>query len=136
MKKNIIFLSLLSINFYCLAQPDVNLVFHVGFGANGHYEIGGTIENNSEEVTYSAITYITIDNKCNPSDANIANLGKIKPRGSLDFRIPIEGVLSSYRILSINSWNAIGIPVSSGDKTFEMINKRNDEFIKKCNLNK
>lgn len=132
--KNILFLILpFFINSSCIAQSDVFLVFHIGIGANGNFEIGGTVENNStEDFIYSAITYITIDKKCNPSEALVANLGKIKSRDSLSFRIPIEGTLSSYRILNISSWNSMGIPVSSEDKTVEIINKRNEEFIAKC----
>lgn len=132
--KSILFLILLFfIDFACVAQSDVNLVFHIGIGANGNFEIGGTVENNSaEEFIYSAITYITIDKKCNPSEAHVANLGKIKSRDSLNFRIPIKGTLSSYRILNISSWNSIGIPVRTEDKTVEMINKRNEGFIAKC----
>lgn len=135
MKKTLLLTSLFFINFSSVAQSDVNLVFHIGIGANGNFEIGGTVENNSaEEFIHSAITYITIDKKCNPSEAYVANLGKIKSRDSLSFRIPVEGTLSSYRILNISSWNRFGIPVSTEDKTVEIINKRNDDFIAKCSL--
>ena len=58
---------LLTTSFTCFAQSDVNLAFHMGLGANGHYEIGGTMENNSSEtLPHSAVTYITIDNNCMP----------------------------------------------------------------------
>lgn len=58
-------LTLLIISLPGISSSDINLKFHMGLGANGHYEIGGTMENNtSETLPYSALTYITIDNSC------------------------------------------------------------------------
>ena len=52
----------LIISYSCFAKSTVNLLFHVGLGANGRYEIGGTIENDSpDELLNSAITYIIIN---------------------------------------------------------------------------
>ena len=124
-----------AVSLTCFAQPDINLAFHMGLGANGHYEIGGTMENNSSEtLPYSAVTYITIDKNCVPSDAKIANLGPLKANGSLEFRIPVEGVLSSYRILSVSVWNDMGVPVDVDDKTAEVIKSRDAEFMNSCKL--
>lgn len=133
MLSKLVAIFLFTLNFPCFAESSLNLLFHIGLGANGNYEIGGTIENNSpDQALHSAITYITIDHKCNPSDAKVANLGVIKPQNTLDFRIPIEGVLSSYRILSITGWNSIGVPVEAKDKTADNIKKRENDFTKSC----
>lgn len=134
MIRKFIVTSLLIISFPCFSKLSLSLLFHIGLGANGHYEIGGTVENStSDESLYSAITYITIDDKCNPSEAKIANTGVIKPQSTLEFRIPLESVLSSYRILSITGWNDMGIPVATEDKTTEVIKKRDKEIMTKCN---
>ncbi|MDU7483975.1 MAG: FxLYD domain-containing protein [Hafnia alvei] len=126
---------MLSIHTPCIAKSDINLAFHMGLGANGHYEIGGTIENNSSEtLPYSAVTYITIDKNCVPSGAKVASLGSIKANGSLEFRIPVEGILSSYRILSISAWNDMGVPIDVDDRTAEIIKNRDAEFMKSCKL--
>ena len=126
---------LLTITFSCLSSPEVNLAFHMGLGANGHYEIGGTMENNSSEtLPYSALTYITIDKNCIPSVAKVVNLGAIKANGKLEFRIPVEGVLSAYRVLSVSAWNDMGIPVDVDDKTAEVIKNRDVEFMNSCRL--
>jgi len=126
---------LLTTSFTCFAQSDVNLAFHMGLGANGHYEIGGTMENNSSEtLPYSALTYITIDKNCIPSVAKVVNLGAIKANGTLEFRIPVEGVLSAYRVLSVSAWNDMGIPVDVDDKTAEVIKNRDAEFMNSCKL--
>lgn len=107
----------------------------MGVGANGHYEIGGTMENNSSEtLPYSALTYITIDKNCIPSVAKVANLGAIKANGKLEFRIPVEGVLSAYRVLSVSAWNDMGVPVNVDDKTAEVIKNRDAEFMNSCRL--
>lgn len=128
------FLILLIVSYSCFASSSINLLFHIGLGANGHYEIGGTVENStSDKSLYSAITYVTIDDKCNPSEAKVANTGAIEPQSVLEFRIPIEGTLSSYRILSITGWNNMGIPVEAEDKTTGIIKKREKEAISKCN---
>lgn len=126
---------LLTTSFTCFAQSDVNLAFHMGLGANGHYEIGGTMENNSSEtLPHSAVTYITIDNNCMPSSAKVVNLGSIKANGTLEFRIPVDGVLSSYRVLSVSAWNDMGVPVDVDDKTAEIIKNRDAEFMNSCKL--
>ncbi|WP_367299975.1 hypothetical protein [Hafnia alvei] len=126
---------MLIINIPCIAKSNINLAFHMGLGANGYYEIGGTMENNSSEtLPYSAVTYITIDKNCVPSDAKIANLGPIKANGSLEFRIPVKGILSSYRILSVSAWNDMGVPVDVDDKTAEVIKSRDAEFMNSCKL--
>lgn len=105
----------------------------MGLGANGTYEIGGTINNDSaENVFNSAITYITIDADCKPGNASVANLGEIKSHSSLEFRIPVEGVLSSYRILSVSAWDAVGIPLKVDDNTAGIIREREAEFKKQC----
>lgn len=107
----------------------------MGVGANGHYEIGGTMENKSSEtLPYSALTYITIDKNCVPSSAKVANLGSIKANGTLEFRIPVDGVLSSYRVLSVSAWNDMGVPVDVDDKTAEVIKNRDAEFMNSCKL--
>lgn len=132
--KSVLLFTFLMISHSCLANSTINLLFHIGLGANGRYEIGGTIQNDSsDELLYSAITYITIDKNCIPSKAKIANLGAINPKSKLEFRIPLEGVLSSYRILSITGWNNMGIPVNAEDKTIEIIKKRDKDVIKNCN---
>lgn len=133
--KGLIKLTLLASNIFSVqAKEDVELVFHMGLGANGHYQIGGVIENHSQDTLLnSAITYITIDDLCHPGKAQIANLGKIDPHDELEFRIPVEGKLSSYRILNISAWDSIGIPKAVNDKTAETIKNREAEYIKKCN---
>ena len=134
-KNKIISFLFMAAHFSCFAQSDVNLAFHMGLGANGHYEIGGTMENNSSKtLPYSAVTYITIDKNCVPSGAKIANLGPIKANGSLEFRIPVKGILSSYRILSVSAWNDMGVPVDVDDKTAEVIKSRDAEFMKSCKI--
>lgn len=136
MKNKIIIALSLIVNASCFAQANVYLSFHMGLGANGHYEIGGTMENKSlEALPHSALTYITIDKNCKPSAAKVANLGPIKANDTLDFRIPVEGVLSSYRILSITAWNSLGVPVGTEDKTIEVIKKRDKNYIKSCKSN-
>lgn len=132
MKKKLLFI-LLVISCSSFAKSTINLLFHIGLGADGRYEIGGTIENDSpDESIYSAITYIIIDKKCVPRDAKIKNLGTINPKSKLDFRIPIEGVLSSYRILNVTGWNNMGIPVDTEDKTAEIIKKRDEDTVNYC----
>ena len=124
---------LLSVSFSCFSASSMNLIFHIGLGANGQYKIGGTVQNDSsDELLYGAITYITIDKKCNPSEAKTANIGVIKPQSTLEFSIPLDGVLSSYRILSITGWNNMGIAVDTEDKTAEIINKRDKEVMTNC----
>lgn len=133
--KKIVFFILLISSYPCLAEPSLSLLFHMGLGANGHYEIGGTMENNSSEtLPYSALTYITIDKNCIPSGAKVANLGPIKANGTLEFRIHVDGVLSSYRVLSVSAWNDMGIPVDVDDKTAEVIKNRDAEFMNSCKL--
>ncbi|WP_279079848.1 hypothetical protein [Hafnia alvei] len=128
-------LTLLIISLPGISSSDINLKFHMGLGANGHYEIGGTMENNtSETLPYSALTYITIDNSCTPSDAKIANLGSIRANGSLEFRIPVDGILSSYRVLSVSVWNDMGVPFDVEDKTAKIIKKRDAEFMNSCKI--
>lgn len=125
---------LLIISCPSFAMSTINLIFHIGLGVNGKYEIGGTIENDSpDELIYSAITYIIVNEKCVPSNARTANIGAINPGDKLDFRIPIDGVLSSYRILSVAGWNSFGIPVDTEDKTVEIIKKRREDIISHCN---
>ena len=134
MRNNVLFI-LLIVSFSCFSKSDVSLEFHMGVGANGHYEIGGTMENNSSEtLPYSALTYITIDKNCIPSVAKVVNLGAIKANGKLEFRIPVEGVLSAYRVLSVSAWNDMGVPVDVDDKTAEVIKNRDAEFMNSCKL--
>lgn len=134
MKNKIILIFLIGVSFFTQAENEAALVFHMGVGANGLYQIGGVIENNSEsEVSNSAITYIIMDEHCTPSDAKVANLGEVKSHGKLDFRIPVEGKLFSYRILSITAWDEIGIPKEVIDKTAEVIKEREEDYKKKCN---
>ena len=122
-------LVLLMITSSCISSSDINLNFHMGLGANGHYEIRGTMENNtSETLSHSALTYIIIDKSCIPSDAKVTNLGSIKANGLFEFRIPIAGDLFSYRILSVSAWNDMGVPVDIEDKTAEVIKKRGIDF--------
>lgn len=135
MKLSFLSALLLTTSFTCFAQSDVNLAFHMGLGANGHYEIGGTMENNSSEtLPHSAVTYITIDKNCVPSSAKVVNLGPIKANGTLEFRVPVDGVLSSYRVLSVSAWNDMGVPVDVDDKTAEVIKNRDAEFMNSCKL--
>lgn len=135
MKKIFIVLITLAASFSCLSQSDVKLAFHMGLGANGHYEIGGTMENNRSEILpHTAVTYITIDKNCIPSSAKVANFGPIKANDVLEFRIPIEGVLSFYRILGVSAWNTVGIPVNIEDKTADIIKSRDVEFMNNCKL--
>ena len=135
MKKIFVILIALAANFSCLAKSDVNLAFHMGLGANGHYEIGGTMKNNSSEILpHTAVTYITIDKNCIPSSAKVANFGPIKANDVLEFRIPIEGKLSFYRILGVSAWNTVGVPVNIEDKTADIIKSRDAEFMNNCKL--
>jgi len=119
--------------FNCFAVDNVNLQFHMGVGANGDYNIGGVIENQSNEDAYgSAITYITINKKCLPGEARTMNLGMIKKGTSMDFKIPVQGILNSYRILNFSAWNDIGIPLPTEDLTFNIIKKRDAEIEEEC----
>lgn len=135
MKKKFVSVIVIAASFSCLAKSDINLAFHMGLGANGHYEIGGTMENNSSDILpHTAVTYITIDKNCIPSSAKVANFGPIKANDVLAFRIPIEGALSFYRILGVSAWNSVGVPINIEDKTADIIKSRDVEFMKNCKL--
>jgi hypothetical protein len=131
----IIFLSLLCQSYIVYGQSVATLNFHMAVGGDGKYRIGGVITNNStESIPYGAITYIIIDEKCNPSHAKVADFGPIKPSSELEFNIPVNGKLSSYRILNVSAWNKYGIPLTVEDKTIDIIKSREHEIFKNCSL--
>lgn len=115
-------------------QSNATLEFHMGLGDGYKYKIGGTIKNNSNmDIPHGAITYITIDDNCNPSNAKVANFGPINPNDYFEFSIPIENKMSSYRILNISGWNKFGIPIEIEDKNEDIIKSRESDWLKKCN---
>lgn len=86
------------------------------------------------DIPNGAITYITIDDNCNPSNAKVANFGPINANTDFEFNIPIDGNMSSYRVLNTSGWSKFGIPIKIEDKTENAIKKRELDTIKKCNL--
>jgi hypothetical protein len=113
----------------------ITLEFHMGLGVEGKYKIGGTIKNSSSmDIPYGAITYITIDDNCNPSNAKVANFGPITANTDFEFNIPINGKMSSYRVLNISGWSKFGIPIKIEDRTENTIKERELDTMKKCNL--
>lgn len=126
-------LILLAVSFSGFSKPAVSMLFNIGLGANGSYEIGGTLKNNNDtEIAHTAITYITIDEQCQPGPAQVANLGPIQKEATLEFRIPVAGKLYSYRILNVASWNVYGIPLETEDQTATIIKARDAKTEKMC----
>lgn len=61
-------------------------------------------------------------------------LSRLNFTWDLEFNIPINGKMSSYRVLNISGWSKFGIPIKIEDRTENTIKERELDTMKKCNL--
>lgn len=116
-----------------IADPEMHLRFHMGMGAEGKFEIGGTIVNTGDESIDSGfISYVTFNQKCVHNKIHTYNLGEIKPSGKLSFRIPVDGKLVGYKIIGFGGVDRYGFPVANKDDTREVLAKRMVDEKKTC----
>ena len=132
-KFNLFILPLMFASHSAIADPEMHLRFHMGMGAEGKFEIGGTVVNTGDESIDSGfINYVTFNQKCVHNKIQTYNLGGIKPSGKLSFRIPVDGKLVGYKIIGFGGVDRYGFPVANKDDTLDVLAKRMESEKKMC----
>lgn len=96
--------------------------------------IGITIDNKvNPEGYHYYITYILLDDKCQPGAPVTAELKGLMANKQSTIHIPVTGSFTYYRIIDFFAYNDMGIPLSVRDNTEGIIMSRDSTFVESCN---
>ncbi|CAG9412956.1 hypothetical protein [Providencia alcalifaciens] len=133
MKKFGLIIFITIFGFSANANNQVELLFHVGVGADEQYRIGGTIQNNTSLVIeHAAITYLILDEKCYPKSAQTATFNQLPQHQAFEFSIPVSGTLYGYKILSFTAYDSMGSEYKAEDTTLKILQEREEDRKNTC----
>ncbi len=137
MKYGLILLNVL-FPLFTWAQGQAHLTFHMGFGANNQFVVGGTIENPGDTpVARGYIVILPVNKRCEPLPFLTQAYGPIPPKGKVEFKIPItETQFEHYRLAGFAAFDDMGFALPAIDETKEIILARQPKEIEECQINR
>lgn len=116
-----------------MAVGELHLLFHMGMGAQGKFQVGGTVQNKGDEpVNMGYIVILPVTETCIPMKPLTGTFGELKPGQKTGFTIPVDGRLSGYRVGSVAAFDDEGFALKVVDETQKIIQAREPEERKKC----
>lgn len=117
----------------CWAAGELHLTFHMGGAAGDTGFVGGNLLNSGDaSVAHGYVVLTLLDTKCSPVSSVLESFGPIEPGQSLGFRIPVEGAIHRYRLLSLKGFDSLGFEVSAVDDNDDVIKSREPEDRAYC----
>ncbi|OFC44163.1 hypothetical protein [Aeromonas hydrophila] len=115
------------------AEPVLHVLFHMGAGANGQFFVGGTLENRGGGDIYQGFVVITpISAECYPLQPLLSPFGRIKVGQKYEFRIPIQGRLSGYKLDAVSAVDSFASPATVVDETADVIASKQKSYLARC----
>ncbi|MDX7986626.1 membrane-associated Zn-dependent protease 1 [Xenorhabdus sp. 12] len=115
------------------AKGEAHLLFHMGLGANGQFFVGGTLQNKGDQpVAGGYIAVLPLNGTCEPSKLVVHPFDSLAAGEKKEFRIPVDGPLSGYRLIGMGAYDDMGFPLSTTDETAKIIKKREPDERKAC----
>lgn len=116
-----------------MAAGELHLLFHMGMGTQGKFQVGGTVQNKGDApVNMGYIIILPVSETCVPMPPLTGTFGELKPGQKTGFTIPVEGRLSGYRVGSVAAFDDEGFALRVVDDTQKIIQAREPEERKKC----
>lgn len=126
----------LCFSIYGWALGEAHLTFHMGFGANGQFVVGGTIENQGNDpVERGYIMILPVNDHCKPLDFLWQGFGPIPPNGKIEFKIPVtDPKFNRYRLAGFAAFDEMGFVLPTKDDTAEIIQARQPAERETCQI--
>lgn len=107
------------------AVGELHLEFHMGGAFRGQSFVGGTLFNAGDApVAHGYVVVTLLDTRCRPLKSVLESFGGIAAGEKLEFRVPINGVLSRYRLASVKGFDAEGFEVLAVDDNAAVLKAR------------
>lgn len=115
------------------AEPALHVLFHMGAGVNGQFFVGGTMENKGDQDIYQGFVVITpLTKECYPQQPLLSPFGIIKAGQKHEFRIPVQGRLSGYKLDTVHAVDSFANKITVVDDTAEVIASKKASYLARC----
>lgn len=135
-QRRLVLVTLLTTLYYSptlLAAPVLHLLFHMGMGVDGHFFVGGTLENRGDEDIYQGFVVVTpLDQACYPQPPLLHSFTVLKAGEKREFRVPIDGRLEGYKLDTVQGVDHFGNKVAVIDETAEILGNKLPAYLARC----
>lgn len=115
------------------AAGELHLSFHMGGSSAGQGFVGGTLVNNGDApVAHGYVVVTLLDEQCRPLKSVMESFSNIAVGEERGFRVPVEGGLKRYRLLSIKGFDAEGFEITAVDDNEAILKAREAEERAYC----